>query len=148
MSRLRIGIIGCGGIANGKHLPSLKAINRADIVAFCDLIPERAEKAAKEYGVPGAKVFTDYKELLKLDLDVVHVLTPNKQHSFITVDALEAGKHVVTANKQQRPSPASLVLMKCMGVYYRKVRSRKSKKCVRVLVKWLLLEMVLTMRQL
>ena len=56
MSRLRIGIIGCGGIANGKHLPSLKAINRADIVAFCDLIPERAEKAAKEYGTPDAKV--------------------------------------------------------------------------------------------
>ena len=47
--RLKVGIIGCGGIANGKHLPSLKAIDRADIVAFCDLIPERAEKAAKEY---------------------------------------------------------------------------------------------------
>ena len=65
MSRLRIGIIGCGGIANGKHLPSLKAINRADIVAFCDLIPERAEKAAREYGTPDAKVYTDYHELLK-----------------------------------------------------------------------------------
>ena len=54
MSRLRIGIIG-GGIANGKHLPSLKALNRADIVAFCDLIPERAEKAAKEYAAQHGK---------------------------------------------------------------------------------------------
>ena len=65
MARLKLGIIGCGGIANGKHLPSLKAIDRADIVAFCDLVVERAEKAAKEYGVPGAKVYTDYHELLK-----------------------------------------------------------------------------------
>ena len=48
MARLKIGIIGCGGIANGKHVPALKAIDRADIVAFCDLIPERAEKAAKQ----------------------------------------------------------------------------------------------------
>ena len=48
MARLKVGIIGCGGIANGKHLPALKAINRVDIVAFCDLIPDKAEKAAKE----------------------------------------------------------------------------------------------------
>ncbi len=95
MDKVRIGIIGCGGIANGKHMPSLSKLPEVEMVAFCDLIEERAQKAAKEYGVPGAKVFTDYKELLKLDLDVVHVLTPNKQHSFITVDALEAGKHVM-----------------------------------------------------
>ena len=93
---VNIGIIGCGGIANGKHLPALKKLPNVRMVAFCDIIPERAEKAAKEYGVPEAKVFTDYKELLKLqDIEVVHVLTPNRSHSFITVDALEAGKHVM-----------------------------------------------------
>ena len=95
MKKVRLGIIGCGGIANGKHMPALKRIPEVEMVAFCDLIEERAVKAAKEFGVEGAKVFTDYKELLKLDLDVVHVLTPNKQHSFITVDALESGKHVM-----------------------------------------------------
>ena len=96
MSRLKLGIIGCGGIANGKHLPSLKAIDRADIVAFCDLIPERAEKAAKEYGVEGAKVYTDYRELLKDEsIDVVYVLTPNRSHADISIDALHAGKHVM-----------------------------------------------------
>ena len=96
MSRLRIGIIGCGGIANGKHLPSLKALNRADIVAFCDLIPERAEKAAKEYGTPDAKVYTDYHELLKDEsIDVCYVLTPNRSHADISIDALHAGKHVM-----------------------------------------------------
>ena len=94
--KLHIGIIGCGGIANGKHMPSLKKIDTVEMVAFCDIVKERAEKAAKEYGTPDARVYTDYKELLKEDdIDVVHVLTPNKQHSFITVDALEAGKHVM-----------------------------------------------------
>ncbi len=95
MDRVRIGIIGCGGIANGKHMPVLSRIEAVEMVAFCDLIEERALKAAAQYGTEDAKVFTDYRELLKEDLDVVHVLTPNRQHSFITVDALEAGKHVM-----------------------------------------------------
>lgn len=95
MNKVKIGIIGCGGIANGKHMPALSKLSNVELVAFCDIIEERAQKAAAEYGAPGAQVFTDYKELLKLDLDVVHVLTPNKQHSFITVDALEAGKNVM-----------------------------------------------------
>ena len=94
--KVRIGIIGCGGIANGKHMPSLKKVPEAEMVAFCDLVEERAIKAAKDYGTADAKVYTDYKELLKDEtIEVVHVLTPNRAHSFITVDALNAGKHVM-----------------------------------------------------
>ncbi len=93
---IKVGIIGCGGIANGKHMPSLKKVKDCDMVAFCDVIPERAEKAAREYGTPDAKTYTDYKQLLAdPEIDVVHVCTPNRSHSFITVDALEAGKHVM-----------------------------------------------------
>ena len=97
MSRdVRIGIIGCGGIANGKHMPSLKQIPEAKMVAFCDIIEEKAIKAAKEYGEPDAKVYTDYKELLKDEsIEVIHVLTPNRSHADITIDALHAGKHVM-----------------------------------------------------
>ena len=96
MEKTRVGIIGCGGIANGKHMPSLAQVKECEMVAFCDLIVEKAEKAAKEYGAEGAKVYTDYKELLADEtIDVVHVCTPNRSHSFITVDALEAGKHVM-----------------------------------------------------
>ncbi|HOA33676.1 MAG TPA: Gfo/Idh/MocA family oxidoreductase [Clostridiales bacterium] len=94
--KFRVGIIGCGGIANGKHMPALKNTGRVDMVAFCDIIEERAVKAAQEYGTPDAKVYTDYKELLKDDsIEIVHVCTPNRSHSFITIDALEAGKHVM-----------------------------------------------------
>ena len=93
---IRVGIIGCGGIANGKHMPSLAKVEKCEMVAFCDIVVERAEKAAEKYGTPDAKVYTDYKELLKDEsIDVVHVCTPNRSHSFITVDALEAGKHVM-----------------------------------------------------
>ena len=93
---IKVGIIGCGGIANGKHMPALKKVDDCEMVAFCDIVPERAEKAAADYGIEGAKAYTDYKELLKdQTIDVIHVLTPNRSHSFITVDALEAGKHVM-----------------------------------------------------
>ena len=99
MGKLRIAIVGCGGIANQKHMPSIKAnADKAEMVAFCDIIPERAEKAAKEYGVEGAKVYTDYKEMLadtSVEFDVVHVCTPNVAHCPITVAAFEAGKHVM-----------------------------------------------------
>ena len=94
--KLRVGIIGCGGIANGKHMPSLKKIEEVEMVAFCDIILERAEKAAKEYGVDGAKVYEDYNEMLKNEkLDVVHVCTPNNIHAPASVASMEAGCHVM-----------------------------------------------------
>lgn len=97
MEKLKFGIIGCGGIAFSKHLPALGKLNdKVDLVAFCDIELDRAEKAAQEFGVENAFVTEDYTELLALeDIDVVHVLTPNISHSFITVDALEADKHVL-----------------------------------------------------
>ena len=54
MSKVKVAIIGCGGIANQKHFPALK--NNSDlneIVAFCDIKIERAQKAAAEFGVAG-----------------------------------------------------------------------------------------------
>jgi predicted dehydrogenase len=95
MAKLKLGIVGCGGIANQKHLPSIKKTGLADVTAFCDIIKERAEKAAKEYGAGNAAVFTDYKELIKEKLDAVYVCTPNRSHSDISVAALNAGKHVL-----------------------------------------------------
>ena len=96
MGKLKIGIIGWGGIANQKHFPALK--NNGDlneIVAFCDIIRERAEKAAEEFGSEGAKVYTDYRELLAdPEVEVVHICTPNVSHSEIAVAAFAAKKHV------------------------------------------------------
>lgn len=93
---LKVGIIGCGGIANQKHLPSLSRIDDVELVAFCDIIEERAESSRNEYGTSESRVYTDYKEMLeKEDLDVVHVCTPNSSHAELSNASMEAGSHVM-----------------------------------------------------
>lgn len=94
--KLKIGIIGCGGIANGKHMPSLAKLGAVEMVAFCDIERSRAEQAAKDYGTEDSRVYEDYRELLeKESLDVVHICTPNNSHAEITIASLEAGLHVM-----------------------------------------------------
>ncbi len=96
MEKLKIGIIGCGGIANGKHMPAIKQLDNVEMTAFCDIISERAEKAAREYGTPDAKVYTDYRELLKDEsISNVRVLTQNNMHAEISIAAMRAKKHVM-----------------------------------------------------
>lgn len=97
MKKERIGIIGCGGIANQKHFPALKTLgDRCEIVGFCDVVEERAQLAAEKYGSIDAKVYTDYNELLEdKSITTIHVLTPNVSHSPITVAAFKAGKNVM-----------------------------------------------------
>lgn len=93
---LRVAMIGCNGIARGKHLPSLKKLPEVELVAFCDIVESAAKAAREQFGTDEAKVYTDYRELLKdTSIDVVHICTPNDTHAEITVAALEAGKHVM-----------------------------------------------------
>jgi predicted dehydrogenase len=93
--KLKYGIIGCGGIARGKYLPSIQKLGDVEIAAFFDILPARAEELNREFNGGKGKVFADYRELLKEDLDAVCVLTPNDSHSEITVAALRSGKHVM-----------------------------------------------------
>ncbi|MCM3126420.1 Gfo/Idh/MocA family protein [Paenibacillus provencensis] len=109
---LKVAIIGCGGIANGKHMPSLFKQKNAEMVAFCDIVESRAEEAASKFGAEGAMVYTDYQELLKDEsIDVVHVCTPNDSHSVITVSALEAGKHVMCEKPMAKTSEQALEMI-------------------------------------
>lgn len=113
MKKLRVAIIGCGGIANNKHLPALKGqSDKCEMVAFCDVKEERAKKACEEFGVEGAKYYTDYNELLKDgNIDVVHVCTPNVSHCPITVAAFEAGKHVLCEKPMAHNQEAAKKMM-------------------------------------
>jgi len=96
MKKIKVGIIGCGFIANGKHLPSLARMEDVEVVAFCDLIIEKAQASAKQYGTADALVCLDYHDVLaRQDIDAIHVCTPNSSHSEITVAALKSGKHVM-----------------------------------------------------
>lgn len=122
MKTVKIGIIGCGGIANGKHMPSLKKIPGVELVAFCDIIVDRAKKAAADFGVADAKVFEDYTELLKLeDIEVVHVLTPNSSHAPITIAALKAGKHVMCEKPMAISSKEAKAMVAAAKQYDRKL---------------------------
>jgi len=104
VKKLRAGIIGCGGIANAKHLPAMKKSGLYEIAAFCDVITESAEQARKDFGTTDAKVFADYKELVLEELDVVYVTTPNRSHAEISIAAMEAGKHVMCEKPMAKTS--------------------------------------------
>lgn len=102
---LKIGIIGCGGIANGKHLPALSTLEEVELVAFCDIVLERAEKAQEKYGSSTAQVFDNYQKMLvETELDVVHVCTPNASHAELTIAALEADCHVMCEKPMAKTS--------------------------------------------
>jgi predicted dehydrogenase len=92
---VRIGIIGTGNIA-GAYARAYKEIPEAEIVALCDIIPGKAAAYGERNGFTGAKTFLDYRKMLaQCSLDAVSISTPNRAHSFIAIDALQAGLHVL-----------------------------------------------------
>lgn len=93
---VKVGIIGCGRIANDKHMPALKQIKNAEMKAFFSIHRASAEKAKQEYGTQDARVYDTIDELLAdPELDAVCICTPNRTHSDISVRAMRAGKHVM-----------------------------------------------------
>lgn len=89
-----VAVIGCGRIADFAHFPALSQIEQVRIKYACDIIIEKAEKI-KEKFPKVEKVIVDYKEAIAdPEVDIVYVLTPNFAHYTITMDALNAGKHV------------------------------------------------------
>ncbi|MDX2033542.1 MAG: Gfo/Idh/MocA family oxidoreductase [Blastocatellia bacterium] len=94
-NRLRVGIIGCGGLAQGAHIPALtrmKETDNVEIVAVCDVYQKRLEQAGT---TTGAKQIKDYRAMLdQKDVDYVAVVTPEHWHAKMTIDAADAGKHV------------------------------------------------------
>lgn len=93
--KLRIGIIGSGGIARNCHMRGYASIpDLCEMVAVCDVNADNAKLAADQYSV--GKIYTDYKEMLASgEIDAVSVATPNKYHKDPTIAALEAGVHVL-----------------------------------------------------
>lgn len=93
---IKIGLIGCGNICNIAHIPAYKKISESrelKIIGTCDITKEKAKNTAI---ITKAKnIFTDYHELLKLDLDLVDICTPTYTHSEIAIAAAKAGKNVI-----------------------------------------------------
>ncbi len=114
MSKIKIAIIGCGTIANSAHIPSYKNNSEVEIKYFCDIIKERADEAVEKYGCGTAIV--DYKEVLQDDEVVaVSVCTPNNCHASISIDALNAGKHVLCEKPAARTYQEALKMKKAQN---------------------------------
>ncbi|MDR2617353.1 MAG: Gfo/Idh/MocA family oxidoreductase [Treponema sp.] len=93
MQKVRIGVIGAGGIACSIHLPLLAAMAEVELRAVCDFFPQRAQKAAERFNIPG--IFLSYHEMLAQEnLDAVFVLVPPDGLFRAAGDCLLAGKHV------------------------------------------------------
>ncbi|NIK77199.1 putative dehydrogenase [Paenibacillus castaneae] len=95
MSRIiRIGIIGSGGIARS-HASAYKKLLNVEIVAVADSMEGRAQAFIEQEQLLGAVAFEDHKKLLEMDLDGVSICTPNFAHHETSINALNAGKHVL-----------------------------------------------------
>ncbi|NLV92828.1 MAG: Gfo/Idh/MocA family oxidoreductase [Firmicutes bacterium] len=90
---VKFGIIGCGSICRHRHAPELAANPQAEILAFCDIVPERADAMVELYG---GKAYTDWKDVVAdPKIDAIVVCLPNYLHAPVTIAALKAGKHVL-----------------------------------------------------
>lgn len=93
MTKLKVGIIGAGGMIAYWHIKPLQNAEYAQVTALCDQREEAVKKMADEFGIE--KTFTDHKALIADDLDVVYVMTPHYLHRQMVLEALESGKHVI-----------------------------------------------------
>jgi len=93
MKKARLAVIGTGGLAQSQHLPNIQRSERAELSALCDLNSELLQSLGQQYQV--VKRSTNYRELLAdPDIDGVVIATREDTHVPLTIEALQAGKHV------------------------------------------------------
>ncbi|MCK5805128.1 MAG: Gfo/Idh/MocA family oxidoreductase [Lentisphaeria bacterium] len=91
--KMRVGIIGAGTIGS-VHADAYKKVADADLVALCDILPDRLKEKAERHDI--ALTYENYKDLLaNPDIDCISVCVPNNMHAPIAIDALKAGKNVM-----------------------------------------------------
>jgi predicted dehydrogenase len=97
MTRMKVGVVGLGEVAQMIHLPILQ--DRADlfeIAAICDVSQQLLDGLGARYNVPAAQRYTDFTELAKQsDLDAVFVLNSDEYHTDSALAAIRQGKHVL-----------------------------------------------------
>ena len=92
-AKLRVGIVGAGGIAQNQHIPGYLSRTDAEIVALCDVNAELLATVGARYQIP--RLLDDYRALVALEeVDAVDICTANDSHYPIAMAALDAGKHV------------------------------------------------------
>jgi myo-inositol 2-dehydrogenase/D-chiro-inositol 1-dehydrogenase len=90
---VKLGVIGCGQIAQAVHLPNLTRLSEVELVALAEPDESRLEHAGKQ--APHAQRFTDYSQLLSMpEIHAVLVCVPNALHSDVAIAAMGKGKHL------------------------------------------------------
>ena len=138
--KLRWAIIGTGGIS-GVHIQALSHIPEVEIVAGCDIKPERLEWFKKQPGCANAKTYLDYNEMLKKEkknIDVVDVCTPNGVHCPAVIAALQAGMHAFTEKPMamnpeecKKMCDAAKKAKKLLGVGFQYRYHQSTQMCIR-----------------
>jgi predicted dehydrogenase len=115
--RFRVGIVGCGAVAEWHASNGYAALlDTVELAAACDRRSDRAERIATPFG---AKVYTDFDEMLRDDqIDAVDLCVPHQVHATLAIKALEAGRHVLV----EKPIATSVAAAEAM------VRTAESKK--------------------
>ena len=91
--KVKWGIVGCG-VIHSSHADAIRLSGNAELVAVCDIVREKAETAAKKYGV--SKVYTDYHAMFSdSDIECVSICTPSGLHGEMCMAAARAGKHIL-----------------------------------------------------
>lgn len=124
MKKLKIGVIGAGGIARRIHLPALMELEAVQVAAVCDCVPEKAQALCAQFAVPAC--YANYREMLACEaLDAVYVLTQPDQLYRIVLDCLESRKHVfmekpmgITLFQAESIRAAALRAQRCVHVGY------------------------------
>lgn len=114
---LKVGVIGCGAIAKGRHIPEYAANENCEIAAYYDVDRERARELQKKYG---GVVCESVEELLEMDLDAVSVCVANVAHAQISIQALNAGKHVLCEK------PMAVTIEECEAMIEAANRNQKN----------------------
>ncbi|MCY3800165.1 MAG: Gfo/Idh/MocA family oxidoreductase [Chloroflexi bacterium] len=92
-AKIKVGVVGCGTVAELYYLAGIRNHSTADLTAVCDVVSDRAEQAARKYGA--SSWFSDLDRMLaEADLDAVLVLTQHKHHYENAMKVLKAGKHL------------------------------------------------------
>lgn len=118
-TKVRLAVIGVGVMGSSHVRDIATRIPNTELVAVCDIIPERADQYANQYEVPA---FYDYHDLLdKVELDGIVIATPHYDHTPISIDALKKGIHVLV----EKPLAVHVKDGRKMIAAYKRARAKK-----------------------
>ncbi len=90
---IKIGIAGCGWIAQNAHIPAFRTIEGVEVISVFDNDIQKTDSVKKKFSIN--KVYDNYEDFLESDIDAVIISTPNYTHADFSIKALQKGKHVL-----------------------------------------------------